>query len=145
MNPTDDSDTSSVVDDIPAANHKNNDGDNKPNKLDEETEDDHSEENDDKYFNSTNKEDIENTQDDDETVINAEILDTSMSTTNDAEMSLNGITCPNNNIKYTNRPSSFISDIEFASTETNRKRSIVINDQINKCKLYCYIFVILSY
>ena len=79
VKPTDDSDTYSVADDILATNKKNDDGDNKPNKLDEETEDgdieendDDSEENDDKSFDSTNKEDSEDNQDDDETVIKAE-------------------------------------------------------------------------
>ena len=80
---TDDFDTTSVVDDIPAANHKNDDGDNKPSKLDEETEDDYSEENDDESFNSTNKLDSEDTEENDATIIGAEILDT-LSTHNDA-------------------------------------------------------------
>ena len=68
-----------------------------------------------------------------------------MSTPNDAEMSLNGITHPSNKVESTLCPTSFISDIEFASTKTNRRRYIVINKQINKCKLYHYKIVISIY
>ena len=145
VKPTDDSDTSSVVDDIPTANKKDDD-DNKPNKFNEETEDDDSEANDDNFFDSSNKEDSEATQEDGATVIDAVLVDTSMTITNDARISQNGITSPNNNnVVSTNHPTSFISDIEFASTKTNRRRYVFINNQINKCKFYCYIFVMLSY
>ena len=107
--PTHDSDTSSYVDSIPAANHQNKKENIKNSALYEEVSEDDDDEyddsdsdkdnhefNDDDSFHGNQEEDSEATNEDDDTVIEAVILETSVNVPNDFEISNNRNTSSNN-------------------------------------------------
>ena len=157
--PADGSDTSSYVDSIPAANHQTKKENIKNSFLcdevsedddgecDDDSDKDNCESNDDDLFHSNQEESSEAANKDDNTVIEAIILKTSINVPNDSEISNNGNTCLNNKVNMIslNFRTSLVSDIEVASTNINIRKSIVINDQTCQSKFIHNITVLFSY
>ena len=153
--PTDDCDNSFYVDSAPDANHRKlNENINNPVQHykvseddDGEYDNDNGESKDNDSFHSNQEEGSEATDEDDNTVIDAIILKTSVHVPNNSEISKNGNTSSNNNnnMIYINHPTSLVSDIEFASTKTNRRNSIIVNDQTFQRKFLYNMFMILSH
>ena len=140
--PTDDSDTSSYVDTIPAANHQNKKQNIKiSHQCDKISKDDDSGYNDDSGDDdsvSLDDDTILSNQEEDSEVINEDDYNSKISKNVDKSSNFN------DNIPSHN-PTSFVSDIEFVSTKIHRRKAIVIDNRSFQSKFLRNIFIIFSY